>query len=97
MGDFIAFQAAVSLLKKISKKSLLDEVYAKCKAQESLPKEEVVNYVKEVYKPFTADQIAKKIVKLLTPKDMQAEVDIIYQSIENLHSSCPNHQETVFY
>ena len=92
MGDFIAFQAAVSLLKDNKKESLLDEVYAKCKAQESLPKEEVVNYVQEVYKPFTADQISKKIAELLTPQDMQAEVDIIYQSIENLHASCPNHQ-----
>ena len=61
-------------------------------AQESLPKEEVVNYIKEVYKPFTADQISKKIAKLLTPKNMKAEVDIIYQSIENLNASCPNHK-----
>ena len=67
------------------------KVYNKCKAQESLSKEEVVNYVQEVYKPFTADQISKKIAELLTPQDMQAEVEIIYQSIENLHASCPNH------
>ena len=92
LGDFIAFQAAVSLLKDNKQESILEEVYAKCKAQDSLPKEEVVNYIKEVYKPFTADQISKKIAKLLTPKDMQAEVDIIYQSIENLNASCPNHQ-----
>ena len=92
LGDFIAFQAAVSLLKDNKQESILEEVYAKCKAQESLPKEEVVNYIQEVYKPFTADQISKKIAKLLTPKDMQAEVNIIYQSIENLNASCPNHQ-----
>ena len=92
MGDFIAFQAAVSLLKDNKQEKLLEEVYAKCMAQESLPKEEVVNYIKEVYKPFTADQISKKIAKLLTPKNMKAEVDIIYQSIENLNASCPNHK-----
>ena len=92
LGDFIAFQAAVSLLKDNKQESILEEVYAKCKDQESLPKEEVVNYIQEVYKPFTADQISKKIAKLLTPKDMQAEVEIIYQSIENLNASCPNHQ-----
>ena len=92
MGDFIAFQAAVALLKENGQESLMDEVYTKCKEQESLPKEEVVNYVKEIYKPFTADQISKKIAELLTPKGMNAEVDIIYQSIEDLHASCPDHQ-----
>ena len=92
MGDFIAFQAAVSLLKENNQESLLEEVYAKCKAQEILPKDEVLNYVKEVYKSFPAEQISNKIAELLTPQNMQAEVDIIYQSIENLHASCQNHQ-----
>jgi amidophosphoribosyltransferase len=92
MGDFIAFQAAISLIKERGNSSLLDEVYAKCKAQLSLPKEEVVNYVKEIYQPFTAEQISKKIGELLTPKGMKAEVEVIYQSIEDLHASCPDHQ-----
>lgn len=92
MGDFIAFQAAISLIKERGNSSLLDEVYAKCKAQLSLPKEEVVNYVKEIYQPFTAEQISKKIGELLTPMGMNAEVEVIYQSIEDLHASCPNHQ-----
>jgi amidophosphoribosyltransferase len=92
MGDFIAFQAAVALLKDKGQESLLEEVYAKCKAQEALPKEEVVNYVKEVYAPFSAEQISAKIGELLTPEGMNAGVEIIYQSIEDLHASCPDHQ-----
>ena len=70
----------------------MDEVYQKSKAQENFPKEEVVNHVRDIYKPFTAEQISTKIGELLTPKDMRAEVEIIYQSIEDLHASCPNHQ-----
>ena len=58
----------------------------------SLPKEAVVNYVKEIYQPFTAEEISKKIGQLLTPKGMNAEVEVIYQSIEDLHASCPDHQ-----
>lgn len=92
MGDFIAFQAAVALLKETGQEGLIDEVYQKCKTQENLLKEEVVNHVRDIYKPFTAEQISTKIGQLLTPKEMQAEVEIIYQSIENLHASCPNHQ-----
>ncbi len=92
MGDFIAFQAAVALLKETGQEGLMDEVYQKSKAQENFPKEEVVNHVRDIYKPFTAEQISTKIGELLTPKDMRAEVEIIYQSIEDLHASCPNHQ-----
>ena len=61
-----------------------------CKKQESLRKEEVVNYVKNIYKPFAAQQISDKIAELLTPADINAEVKIIYQTIENLHKACPN-------
>ncbi|MBC8464731.1 MAG: amidophosphoribosyltransferase [Bacteroidetes bacterium] len=92
MGDFIAFQAAVALLKESGQEGVIDAVYQKCKTQENLLKEEVVNHVRDIYKPFTAEQISAKIGQLLTPKEMQAEVEIIYQSIENLHASCPNHQ-----
>jgi amidophosphoribosyltransferase len=66
-------------------------VYSKSKAQENLPKEEVVNYVKEIYKPFNAEQISKKIAELVTSKDIKAEVKIIYQNIENLHQAIPHH------
>ena len=91
MGNFIAFQAAVSLLKESGKESVLNETYNNCKSQENLPKEEMVNYVQEIYKPFTADDISKKISELLTPEGTKAEVEIIYQSISDLHDSCPNH------
>ena len=70
---------------------MINEIYQKSKAQVELPKEEVINYVKEIYKPFTADEISAKISELLTPKGVNAEVEIIYQSLEGLHAACPNH------
>ena len=91
MGDFIAFQAAIALLKDQGKQHIIDETYQKCKAQESLPKEEIINNVKAIYAPFTAEEISKKISELLTPENMNAEVDIVYQSIEGLHAACPDH------
>ena len=91
LGDFIAFQAAIQLLKDTFKDSLLDELYEKAKAQESLPKEKITNVVKEIYDLFTAEEISKKISELLTPKGMKAEVEIIFQTIEGLHNACPDH------
>ncbi|BAX80609.1 amidophosphoribosyltransferase [Labilibaculum antarcticum] len=90
MGEFIAFNAAIAMLKEQGLESIIDETYKKCKAQENLPKEEVVNYVKEIYKPFTAEAISDKIAVLLTPEVMDAEVKIVYQTIENLHIACPD-------
>ena len=87
---FIAFNAAIELLKDHGKEDLIQEVYQKCKAQENLPKEEIVNYVKEIYRQFTAEEVSAKIAELLKPEDCKAEVEIIYQSIENLHQACPN-------
>ncbi|MFY9309977.1 MAG: amidophosphoribosyltransferase [Bacteroidia bacterium] len=92
LGDFIAFQAAVQLLKDQFKENLLDELYEKAKAQEGLPKEEITNVVKEIYKPFTAEQISKKIAELLRSEDLNADVEIIYQTIEGLHNACPNNK-----
>jgi len=92
LNDFIAFQAAIKLLKEINQASIINEVYRKSKEQETKPKEEIVNYVKEIYKPFTAQQISDKIAELLTPPEINADVQIIYQSIENLHNSIPNHK-----
>lgn len=92
MGDFIAFQAAIALLKEQGKQNIIDETYQKCKAQENLPKEEMTNNVKAIYAPFTAEEISKKISQLLTPENMNAEVDIVYQSIEGLHEACPDHK-----
>ncbi len=90
LGDFIAFQAAVQLLKDNFKDNLLDELYEKAKAQEDLPKEQITNVVTEIYKQFTPEQISVKIAELVCPKGLNAEVEIIYQSIEGLHNACPN-------
>ena len=90
LGDFIAFQAAVQLLKDNFKDNLLDELYEKAKAQEGLPKENITNVVKEIYKEFTPEQISKKIAQLLHSEEINAEIDIIYQSIEGLHNACPD-------
>ncbi|TNF45592.1 MAG: amidophosphoribosyltransferase, partial [Bacteroidetes bacterium] len=90
MGDFIAFEAAIQLLKDTGRSHIIDEVYAKCKEQENLPKEQIKNYVKEIYAPFSDDEVSAKIAQLLTPAGLNAEVEIIYQRVENLHASCPN-------
>jgi len=91
MGDFIAFQAMIELLKDNKMEGLMQEVYRKCKEQEKLPTSLIQNCVKLLYEPFTADQISKKIAQIVKPVDMKAEVDIIYNSLENLHLSCPEH------
>ena len=91
MGDFIAFNAAVELLKETKQEQILTDTYNKCKQQESFSKEDLKNYVQEIYKPFSAEEISKKISELLTPKETKAEVEVIYQSISDLHASCPNH------
>ena len=90
MGDFIAFEAAISLLKEHGKEHILDDVYAKCKAQMHLPKEQIINHVKEIYAPYTHEEVSARIGKLLTPENIRAEVEIVYQTVENLHISCPN-------
>lgn len=92
LGDFIAFQAAVQLLKDNFKENLLEELYEKAKAQESLPKKQITNVVKEIYEPFSTQQISQKIAELLRPDNINAEVEIIYQSIEGLHNAIPNHK-----
>ena len=91
LGDFIAFQACVELHKEHGTMQVLDSVYQKCKDQLALPKEQVKNYVKEVYEPFDVEQISEKIASLLTPVDLKAKVKIIFQTIEGLHQACPAH------
>ena len=90
MGDFIAFEAAIQLLIENGKEQLIQDVYQKCKDQIKLPKDQIVNYVKEIYNPFTAEQISAKISQLLTPPAIKAKVEIVYQTIENLHDACPD-------
>jgi len=92
LNDFVAFKAAISLLKETNQGHIIDEVYKKSKLQENLPKEEIKNYVKEIYKPFTPEQISNKITELLTPPDINAKISIIYQTIEQLHEAVPNHK-----
>jgi len=92
LGDFAAFQAAIELLKDNEMEHVLNEVYKKCNLQKDLPKEEFVNYVKDVYKPFTRQQVSKKIAEMLTDSNVKAEVKIVYQSIENLHKAVPDDQ-----
>lgn len=91
MGEFAAFRAAMALLKERGMSNVIDEVYHKCKAQENLPKEEVINYVTDIYSPFSDEEISRKIADMLTPEGTNAEIEIIYQSLEGLHKSIPNH------
>jgi len=91
MNEFCAFRAAIELLKESGRQSLIDAVYHKSKAQENLPKEQVVNYVTEIYEPFTQDEVSKKIAEMLTPSDVNCPVELVYQTIEGLHKACPNH------
>ena len=90
LEKFIAFTATIELLKDTGQQNVIDNVYRKCKEQQNLPKEEIVNYVKEIYKPFKAEEVSAKIAEMLKPDDCKAEVEIIYQTIENLHVACPN-------
>jgi amidophosphoribosyltransferase len=90
MGDFIAFEAAIQLLKDRKMDQVIQDVYNQCLKQLDLPKEQVRNFVKGIYEPFTDDEISKKIAELLTPQNIQAEVEIIFQTVENLHKACPN-------
>lgn len=91
MGDFIAFRAAIELLKDRGMESRVQDIYKKAKAQVDFEDTEVVNYVKEIYDPFTPEEISAKIAELLRPEEMNAELEIIFQSIGTLHEACPNH------
>ena len=91
MGDFIAFEAAIALLRQSGQAQLIDEVYRAALEQVQLPKEQVKNVVQRIYAPFSDKEISAQIAKMLTPVGMQAEVEIIYQSVENLHQACPGH------
>ncbi|WP_199141034.1 class II glutamine amidotransferase [Pedobacter sp. ASV12] len=91
MGQFVAFDAAIQLLKERGMEHVIEEVYQKCKASLLLPKEEIVNHVKEIYRPFKQQEISDQIAKIITPKGTVAEVEVIYQTLDNLHLACPNH------
>jgi amidophosphoribosyltransferase len=91
MGDFIAFEAAISLLRDSGREALISEVYEACKRQLKVPKEECINEVKRIYEPFSDEVLSARIAKLLTPKDLNSEVTIVFQKVANLHKACPGH------
>jgi amidophosphoribosyltransferase len=91
MGDFIAFRAALALLKDTNQYHIVDEVYKNCKLQQSLEDQEIKNAVQAIYAPFSDEQISDKIAEMLKTEAIKAEVEIIYQSVKNLHKACPNH------
>ncbi len=90
LGDFCVFAAAIALLKETGRQSVIDNVYKSCKEQQNLPKEDIVNCVKDIYKPFTAEELSAKVAQMLTPDDMHAQVEVVFQSVDNLHKACPN-------
>ncbi|MDY4462153.1 MAG: amidophosphoribosyltransferase [Sodaliphilus sp.] len=91
MAEFCAFRAAIALIQERGMGELITSTYKKCKAQEDWKKEDVVNYVKEIYAPFTDEEISDKIAALITGPEIKAEVKLVYQSIEGLHNAIPNH------
>lgn len=91
MAEFCAFRAAIALIHERGMGDLITSTYKKCKAQEDWKKEDVVNYVKEIYAPFTDEEISDKIAEMITGPEIKAEVKLVYQSIEGLHNAIPNH------
>lgn len=92
IGDLVAFRAAIELLEENNLEHIIDEVYERCKEQLALGVNEMKNFVRMIYQPFTAEQISDKIAALVRPADCKADLQIIFQKIEDLHSACPNHR-----
>jgi len=91
MEEFIAFRAAVELLQERGEWQTIVDVYTQCKAQEKMPAEEMQNYVKQIYEPFTDEEVSEKMVEMLRPDGVTTPIEIVYQTIEGLHRACPNH------
>jgi len=91
LGDLIAFRAAVELLKETGREQLIGRIYEDAKSELKKPAAEIRNLVREVYKPFCQDEISRKIASMLRTEDIKAEVEIVFQSIEGLHTACPGH------
>jgi len=91
MSEFIAFKAAIELLKDREMRYIIEAAYRKSKEQSDKPKDQMVNYVKEIYAPFTDEEISEKMVQLLTTQNTKAKIQIVYQPLEGLHEACPNH------
>ncbi len=91
LGDLAAFRAAIALLKETGQDNIIDDVYDRCLEMVERPLGQQENVVKDIYRPFTAEQISDKIADMLTPEDIRAEVKLVFQSIEGLHAACPGH------
>jgi amidophosphoribosyltransferase len=91
MSEFIAFKAAVELLKDREMENIIMDTYHRARKQQALSNGSLVNHVKKIYEPFTDKEIADKMVELLTGPDIQAKVEIVYQDMAGLHAACPNH------
>ncbi len=90
MDEFIAFRAAIALHRKLGIEKRLDDIYNRCKVQENLPKEKIVNHVREVYEPFSAEEVSAQMAEMLRPEGVTTEIHIVYQSLEGLRAACPN-------
>lgn len=90
MEEFIAFRAAIALHRDRGTTAILSDIYSRCKKQQDWPKEKVVNYVKEIYAPFTDEEISIKMAEMLRPEGVKTEIHIVFQSLEGLHQACPN-------
>ncbi|MDC9723227.1 MAG: amidophosphoribosyltransferase [Urechidicola sp.] len=91
IGDFIAFKAAIELLKETKQTTVIDLVYAKCKQQKDLGDDQIQNFVKEIYHPFTDEEVSNKIAEMLKADDIKSDIKVIYQTVDNLHKACPDH------
>jgi len=91
MGEFVAFRAAIQLLEESGQWNLINDVYLLCKSQEKMPDDNLVNHVKKIYAPFTDAEISTKIAEIVKPEDIDIPVEIIFQTIENLHLATPEH------
>ena len=92
IGKFVAFEAAIALLKESGKQHFIQEVYEKAKTELTKPKEDQINAVKDIYSAFTPQEISDKIAAIIRPSDLSAEFTILYQTLEGLHTACPNHK-----
>lgn len=92
MNNFVAFKALVALLKENGKEKLLEKAYKRCKAQEGLPVDDIVNHIAPLYNEFSYEEVSDKIAEIITPKDIKPEVKVIYQTIEDLHKACPDNK-----
>ncbi len=92
LKDFVAFQAAIALVKETGREALLTEIYEKCKASLDIPRDQVVNEVKAIFRLFKPHEVERKIAQILRPADLKADFEVIYQSLSGLHAACPNHK-----